>query len=427
MRKTIYTLAATAAMLVLVLSMPFTATVSANYSLDPTPEPTLPGSSPTPVEETPPPDAPVSTEDPLPLEQQSLPKESQAVVAAAASPTIVVWGETEGELYFGQLGNPQPSININGNVSDPDNDITGLTYRLDGGSSTSAPFNPSSSSPRLVRRGDFTIEIDTAGLSEGWHEVRITATHSSGNSVTKPVSFHYTSGRAWALAYSTNWNSATFINQRAQVVDGYWRFDTSAGYKGVRPRNGFTGYDRIIAIGDMNWSNYEVSVPITVWSTPNGEGGVGIISNWKGHQGSGLLPDDWSVMGAYGYYSFRSDTNRLAMWLNNFTSDRRRADTTAFQMQIGKTYIFKLRSERINGGGRYSLKAWEYGTPEPPYDAPQFSGVFNVVDTRDDQTEGSILLNAHLVDATFGDVTVTPLNGNVVPQNNKHFIAVIRR
>lgn len=47
------------------------------------------------------------------------------------------------------------------------------------------------------------------------------------------------------------------------------------------------GYDRLLAIGDMSWKDYEVTVPITVHSLNTNDlsnsAGVGLIARWRGH------------------------------------------------------------------------------------------------------------------------------------------------
>ena len=52
------------------------------------------------------------------------------------------------------------------------------------------------------------------------------------------------------------------------------------------------GYDRLIAIGDTTWKNYEVTTTVTVWGidstasafdAANGGPGLGFLLRWKGH------------------------------------------------------------------------------------------------------------------------------------------------
>jgi uncharacterized repeat protein (TIGR02543 family) len=314
-------------------------------------------------------------------------------------PSITIWYENS--LQFGQLGNPQERVDILGNVSDPDGSIRSLTYQLNGGSIISTSVGPDSR--RLARRGDFVVALPISSLRSGSNSVVITATDNSGGVRSKTVSFNYTANRVWPMPYSVRWGSAGSIHNVAQVVDGLWNITSN----GVRISQ--VGYDRVIAIGDVNWTDYEVLVPITIHSfTPdpnntNDAGGVGIITRWQGHIGSSNPPDGWTRLGAYGYYSNRLKT--LALRMNETV-----VHTQSFNFNFGRTYMFKMRAETVSGGGRYSLKVWEQGKPEPSWNDSAFSSIVNRVDTDNDLVRGSVLLVAHRADATFGDVTICPLN-----------------
>jgi hypothetical protein len=314
-------------------------------------------------------------------------------ITVSAVPIITVWYEQS--YQFGQLGNPQSDINILGNVRDPDGSIRSLTYRLNNGQPVSVPFG--TDNIRLVNIGDFNLSIPRALLVPGLNTVVITAADNSGDTAQKSITFNYTSGRTWPLPYSTNWAGGS-IHSQAQVVDGLWQITSS----GVHPSQ--VGYDRLIAIGDVSWTNYEVLVPITLHSFhPAGSdaGGVGIIVRWQGHIGTGQLPTGWNRLGAYGYYSNR--LGALALRLNN--TNPYEAD---FLMQANRTYLFKLKAETTAQGGRYSLKVWEQDQPEPAWADARFQTIVNRVDSSDDLLQGSILLVAHRADATFGNPTICP-------------------
>jgi uncharacterized repeat protein (TIGR02543 family) len=127
-------------------------------------------------------------------------------------------------------------------------------------------------------------------------------------------------------------------------------------------------------------------------------------------------------MGAYGYYSNRD--KGLAMWFNKNSGDRIKQPSGKITLVPRTTYIFKFRVVTKpadvdgRGPGIYSLKVWPQGQPEPDWNDPQFSEVFNKQDPETpylDYRNGAILLVAHRVDATFGNVTVTPLNTPTYP------------
>ena len=322
-----------------------------------------------------------------------------------AAPTITIWYEND--LRFGQIGNPQTQINILGNVSDPDSggSVTSLSYRLNNGPSNPLTIGPNSD--RLANRGDFNVAINTSALANGANTVIITAVDNTGASRSKTVTFNYTRGRTWPQSYNTYWGNGA-INDQAQVVDGLWQVTP----QGVRPQQ--VGYDRLIAIGDVGWRNYEVVVPITVHQFyPNGSdaGGVGIIARWQGHLGSSQPPSNWYQIGAYAYYSNRIE--RLTLRLNETSP----TNTQTYPFELNTTYIFKLRAETVGSAGRYSFKIWEQGQPEPAWSDSRFSSLVNVLDNNNDLLSGSVLLVAHRVDATFGNVAICPIDASY-PQVN---------
>jgi uncharacterized repeat protein (TIGR02543 family) len=337
----------------------------------------------------------------IPMENEVLNNETPPFVLNNTLPSITVWHENS--LQFGNIGNPQERIDIVGNATDPDGSVRSLTYRLNGGSEISLSLGPDGR--RLERLGDFNAAIPTSSLRNGSNTVVLTATDNSGGVRTKTVTFNYTSGRTWPMPYNIRWGSAGSIHNVAQVVDGLWTLSSN----GVRPSSNQFGYDRLIAVGDVSWTDYEVLVPITIHAfhpdpnNPSDRGGVGIITRWQGHIGSNQPPDGWTRLGAYGYYSNR--VGALALRL-----DATSPYTQSFNFQYNRTYMFKLRAETVSQGGRYSLKVWEQGKPEPAWNNSDFSNIVNRVDSNNDLLQGSVLLVAHRAEATFGDVTICPLN-----------------
>lgn len=318
---------------------------------------------------------------------------------------------------FGHRGTPQKYINIVGNISG--SSVSSMSYKLNDASPVTTDVG--SGSPRLEDPGDFviSIEITDPALNVGQNTLVL----SASGVTSKTINFTYVNNVVATLPYTVNWSNYTNINQGAMVVDGLWTL-TGAG-----PRSQVTGYDRIIALGQRTWTEYEVTVPITVHSWPiAGDGGVGVILRWDGHYPNPdpILPDGWSDMGSYGYYSNDEDPNRagLAMWLNG--SRRVATGIDKFEMALGVTYIFKMRVETVTStSARYSLKAWRQGQPEPAWESATFSEVFQVVDTND-QPQGGVLLVSHNADATFGNVTVTQLPTDN-PLNKKLFIPLVRK
>ncbi|NLG96516.1 MAG: hypothetical protein GX491_04065 [Chloroflexi bacterium] len=322
----------------------------------------------------------------------STPSPSQLIESAPqaipepAAVNFNIW--YEGNLRFGQLGNPQPIINIMGNAAG----ATRLTYRLNGGPEIELDLG--TENVRLVRTGDFNVSIPiNSPYLQSSNTLLLTAQDSSGGSFERVVQFTYQPNRTWPLNYSVDWDGPGAIHDKAQVVDGLWRIESG----GIRPVQ--VGYDRLVAIGDIKWQNYEVEVPITFhrfYPVTGDPGGVGIIAYWNGHLPPGEPPDGWENFGVYAYYSNRDDGG-LALRI-----DAGGRQTMPFDdLQPGKTYIYKLRIENVSGGTHYSFKVWEDGEPEPGW------AWENVRGTR--FSSGSVLLAAHRVDATFGDVKVTSL------------------
>lgn len=328
-----------------------------------------------------------------------------ASVALAAGPTITVWYGLN--QSFGQLGNPQTAINILGNVSDP-NGIQSLSYTLNGGSPRTLSSGPDTR--RLLQPGDFNIDINTDDLNNGSNTVLITATNTLNETTTQTVTVQYTAGNIWPGSYTVDWSSASSIQSVAQVVDGHWTLTDST----VRPT--YLGYDRLIAIGDRLWTDYEVTVPIIFYSidtvggfgNPSNGPGVGLLFRWTGHTDtplagwqpkSGYLP-----LGAIAWYHWDwIDPNvppRFELLGNGLSS----LGDAGSILSSNVWYYFKMRVETVSGvGGLYKVKVWPVGQSEPA------NWTLQGQQSLSDPQHGSVLLLSHHVDAEFGNVTITPL------------------
>ena len=307
---------------------------------------------------------------------------------------------------FGAVGKPQRWVNLLGNVSDPDG-VVSLSYALNGGPQMQLGIGPDTR--RLQRPGDFNVNIDTALFQQGLNFVDLLAVDGLGNNATHTVDVTWTGGTVWPETFSIDWSTVTELQDVVQVVDGKWTFDAN----GVRPTE--LGYDRILAIGDISWDTYELTVPVTVWSIdPNGfqypsiAPGLGIVLRWQGHYDWGSQLDGpwqpiigWEPVGADVWFDWGQNGGELDM---SGDQGLYAPDPTGFFFDPGVTYWFKFRVEAITPDTSfYSAKVWEDGAAEP--NDWQMSGV----DGPGDLTSGSILLLAHHVDATFGNITITPL------------------
>jgi uncharacterized repeat protein (TIGR02543 family) len=222
------------------------------------------------------------------------------------SSVIDVWYGSD--QPFGQIGsNAQTWVNVLGNVSDPDG-VASLVYSLNGGPVSTLSIGPDGR--RLESAGDFNIDIAYTDLVNGPNQVLITATDGLGTQSTEMVTVTYSSGNVWPLPYSIDWSSAPSIQDVAQVVDGLWTLEADS-VRILEP-----GYDRLIAIGDVSWTDYEVMVPVTIHNMW-GDGGAGILLRWNGNTDypiSGWQPKTgWNPLGAIGWFRY----NRLEFWGND--------------------------------------------------------------------------------------------------------------
>jgi PKD repeat protein len=308
---------------------------------------------------------------------------------------------------FGYLGVPQRWINVLGNVSDPDG-ISSLSYSLNGG-----PARPLSIGPddrRLAEAGDFVIEIDYMELAPepGLNDVVIAATDSLGSTSLETVTVDFGNSGPWPQPYTIDWDTQASVQDAIQVVDGNWVV-TSQGVRTLQ-----IDYDRLLAVGDLDWQSYEITVPITIHGSEpsgplSGAPGVGIILRWTGHTDSPVVCAQphcgWLPSGPIGWW--RS---------GRFTLDDEWDPSVS--LQVGVTYVWKMRVQSTQANGQvyhsYSLKVWQDGETEPTQ--------WNLTKTYAGGlvTSGSALLIAHHMDVTFGDLTVihldtaqAPLIGNI--------------
>jgi hypothetical protein len=354
------------------------------------------------------------------------------------APVIDVWYGLN--QTFGQPATPTRWINILGKVTDPQghSNIKTLTASLNGGAAQALSFN-ANGNRRLDEKGDFNAEIAAASMTNGANTVTLVATDQQNNQTTATVNVQYTAGQTQQLPYVVDWSQTTNIQSVAQVIDGRWKIEGDS----IRPSGPEElGYDRLIGIGDINWTDYTVTVPVTINSFDTDERvynsvsrglAVGLIIRWKGHYASAAEAQvdvpSWAYkweqqnlqprygfapMGAFGLFS-KSDpddpfTLRLSGFSSNFGTPIDSSGNVNRDAQIGKKYIFKLRVQsNASGPGTYAMKVWEDGQPEPQEWDFEGTGVQNEL------KGGSLLLVAHHVDASFGKVTVSPNSSDQLP------------
>ena len=339
------------------------------------------------------------------LQPQSAASEAGQAVMASSAPVINLWYGLN--QPFGQLGNPQQWINVLGNIS-PTVGVT-LTYSLNDGPAFPLSIGPDPTlyPRRLYGAGDFNVEIAITDVVSGPNQIVITATGSLSNTSVATVTVQYTSGNVWPEPYAIDRASVTRIQDVAQIVDGQWALQPD----GIRPV--VMAYDRVIAIGDMTWDDYEVTVPITIHMTDtvgannpvSTAPGIGFVMRWQGHTDTPVVCPQphcgWLPMGASGWYDW--GLNGGTFFIGG-DSSRLATDATGLKLELNMPYYWKMRVETMPSDQRtqYSFKVWKQTDPEPSnwlLDSSWLAG---------DVPNGSLLLVAHHVDATFGDVIIAP-------------------
>jgi len=220
----------------------------------------------------------------------------------------------------------------------------------------------------------------------------------------------YGTARQWPQSYTTSWSSNASIAAQAQITDGEWRYENG----GVRPLT--TGFDRLLVLGDAGWRDYDVRVPFTLHSSDQSKdnAGVGVALGWQGHTAWGQPRVGHPTGGLCMYARGQMEPAPFKLQIGYSPGP---TDDTLVAVQdppqalaVGVAHVMRFRQERVAAGTtRYSCKVWRDDAAEPAgwtlvADIPDWPG-------ESDQHPGSSVLVAHNVDATFGNVTITPLGG----------------
>lgn len=321
-----------------------------------------------------------------------------------SEPEITVWyGDRQ---TFHHLGQPQKQINILGKVQDRD-EVVALNYSLNGGIETYLSMGPDTR--RLVNPGDFNIELFVEQLAKGSNSILIRAMDEEGNIAEKKVYVENKIADAWEMPYRIEWDAVGNLTDVVQVVDGLWEI-SETGVHTVE-----AGYDRLLAIGDMSWKDYQILVPVTVhrlnpdgWEHPSGGPAVGILTYWNGHTDyprAGWQPKSgWLPLGAIGWYRWVNDQGAEQLQFLGSNNETLAKDISGKKLEFNKTYWFKMVVQSSNlPQPVYKLKVWPVEQAEPENWDLTAEGL------ADDPESGSVLLLAHEADATFGNVEITPV------------------
>jgi hypothetical protein len=315
----------------------------------------------------------------------------------ASLPVVRFWYGSE--QSFGRPGLAQRWVNVLGDVTKAES-VTALEYRLDG-----EPPRPLRAGPdhrRLRAAGDFNVEIEAETLRSGRRRVRVAAIDDLDQRTARTARLSYARER-WPLPYAIDWEDVARVGEVVQVVDGLWIWDDD----GVRPHPRHVGYDRVLAVGDVEWTDYEVESSITVNTIDeiigpeSGAPGLGVNLRWQGHTDEpvGCPPPHcgWEPTGASAWLDFGLGEVRLIVAAPHAT-----VGSNAIRPALGERYRFRARVETAGDTTRYRFKIWQARAREPDE--------WTLATQRTGAPErGSFLLVAHHVDATFGDLSVKPV------------------
>jgi hypothetical protein len=290
-----------------------------------------------------------------------------------------------------------------------------MSYRLNGGPAVAMGVGPDGR--RLVNPGDFNVDILVSDLLPGANTVQIDAVDGTFDLSSTVVTVNLQSGTTWPLPYSPDLFAADEVADFGQVVDGKWEVANGQ----LRTVDTDIGYDRLVAIGDDSWTDYEATFTMRVNSLANptgpasGQPAAGFLLRWNGHNAvgpghqpqRGYVPNgtsDPTPFGAYGLWR-NSATGGGRLELRDHFSLIQDTDT-GFDLTLGVTYEVRARVETHAGGAStYRFSVWPEGTPEPAsWDVEFTAGTSN-----DEPASGSLVLLAHEADVDFGDIAVNPL------------------
>lgn len=314
----------------------------------------------------------------------------------------------------GHLGYAQSDFNLVGSVSGFE-DLAALTYSLNGAAPVELNIGRGKfgDEHRLAAPGDFNADIPVSLLRDGRNTIVVYAEGAKDQKTSVTAYVEKRKG-TYPLPMHIDWDKVRDPQDVGQFVDGKWAIE-NGGLRTLR-----TGYDRVFLIGDTTWQDYEVTVPFTVHRVDSqtgpvsGGNGLGILMRFTGHVNGG--PRNFPTgQPKWGYQPF--GCLAFLRWKKNepdgdpykqfYRGDKDHTQNYGTMPIIpGKVYQMKMRcvtlpDEGREGVTRYSWKIWRNGENEQ-------SGWDWVVEQKSEHAlrKGGVVLLAHHVDVTFGDVRV---------------------
>jgi hypothetical protein len=311
---------------------------------------------------------------------------------------------------FAGGGLPQRWINVLGRVAGPQEGIE-LAYSLNG-----ADFVPLSLGPdqrRLPGIGDFNVEVDHADLQVGENDLLLRLSREEGAEERVHVAVVYEGQVRADLPFTVRWEAGRWP-RGVQIVDGLW--DVRGGC--AVPVE--IGYDRVLALGDMAWQDYEVRVPVTMYgraadcyAQPSFGYAVGFVVRWCGHhdQGadafcSGQPRYAWYPAGALAVMRGRHGEPQ-SLCLNGYDGMKPLAAQSLAEedeIPLGVPHVLSLSvASQRSGPSHYVFRVW-------PEDGDEASAWTLEGDGQEEElTRGAVVIFSHHTACAFGPVEVRPL------------------
>jgi hypothetical protein len=305
-------------------------------------------------------------------------------------------------------------VNVLGNVGGTGS-LEALEYELN--EEGARPLSVGTDLHRLARAGDFNVELGWDELRPGPNQLRLLARWADGATASTIVRLVVKRGRTWPLPYHVDFSRVDDLQDVVQVVDGEWRLTLD----GVRTATRW--YDRVLALGDASWRDYEATVLVTLHGfTPAQRGPptygvphVGIGLRWPGHSADGLQPSrQWYPLGAATEFLIQPD-GQSGRWRILADGGARFAQVRApgvSPLAPGRRFRLKAQVTTLpDGGSRYRVKQWNDAAREPPGWAVEGTEA-----AGEDVPAGSLLVVPHNTDVTVHEIRVVPLGPATSPE-----------
>ncbi|PHN04926.1 hypothetical protein [Flavilitoribacter nigricans] len=303
---------------------------------------------------------------------------------------------------FGRLGEPQRWINVLGNIAESES-LDSASFSLNRG--PERPLSLGSDLHRLARTGDFNVELDWGELQSGDNHLRVTAYPRKGTAYTDSMIIQVERGNTWPLPYRIDFSQVDRLADVVQVVDGHWALEAD----GVRTLERY--YDRVLSMGDTSWTNYEITVHLTIHDYTPSEPGpptynvthFGVAMRWRGHHADDRQPSrKWYPLGAQGEFLIRENKDSCQFRIL-FDGGRDKPQQYAARwnrLTLGRPMYVKTQVATLaDGRTRYRFKQWMADDTEPAeWDVEGLEA--------DDYPSGALCLVPHNSDVTIHGVWV---------------------